>query len=216
MNKVDCDIVRDLLPGYSDKILSEASNKLVREHLQTCDSCLKEFQEMNKEIPPEIIKNQDEPINYLKGFKKNKIKSIIFAIITTINVLVIIFLMLYIYDSNAIFIYPIDELTGEIIEQYDEIEEKKYWNICINNIKYNFNELEKREIQRDDGGKEIHIRFGGAHRIFGYDFQGTRTNFNIEIDESLDKIYVENIKGDLKEVWNKSNGIIQRKPLDSI
>ena len=33
MKTADCDIIRDLLPRYCDKILSEASNKLVSEHL---------------------------------------------------------------------------------------------------------------------------------------------------------------------------------------
>ena len=55
MKFIDCDIIKDLLPSYSDKILSTASNKLVEEHLQTCKNCLKEFQDMNKEIPDEII-----------------------------------------------------------------------------------------------------------------------------------------------------------------
>lgn len=34
-----CDIVMDLLPLYHDKIASEASRRLVREHLKECPEC---------------------------------------------------------------------------------------------------------------------------------------------------------------------------------
>ena len=101
MKFIDCDIIKDLLPSYSDKILSTASNKLVEEHLQTCKNCLKEFQDMNKEIPDEIINNQDEQIDFLKGYRKSKIKSIILAVLLTICVLLSIFIILFIYDKNT-------------------------------------------------------------------------------------------------------------------
>lgn len=37
--KVDCDVIRDLLPLYADKACSEKSRAMVEEHLQECPAC---------------------------------------------------------------------------------------------------------------------------------------------------------------------------------
>jgi hypothetical protein len=37
--KYNCELIQDLLPLYHDKALSEVSNKIVEEHVQTCNLC---------------------------------------------------------------------------------------------------------------------------------------------------------------------------------
>ena len=37
--KYDCDVIRDLLPLYADKVCSENSRQIVEEHLQECPDC---------------------------------------------------------------------------------------------------------------------------------------------------------------------------------
>ena len=40
MNKnYSCDIIKDLLPGYIDGVLSEASETVVTGHLEDCEKC---------------------------------------------------------------------------------------------------------------------------------------------------------------------------------
>ncbi len=39
MEKMNCDIVRDLIPSYLDEVCSEATRQCVEEHLTTCDTC---------------------------------------------------------------------------------------------------------------------------------------------------------------------------------
>lgn len=39
MEKMNCDIIRDLIPSYVDEVCSEATQKCVEEHLAGCDSC---------------------------------------------------------------------------------------------------------------------------------------------------------------------------------
>lgn len=39
MEKMNCDIIRDLIPSYVDGICSEATKKCVEEHLKDCDKC---------------------------------------------------------------------------------------------------------------------------------------------------------------------------------
>lgn len=44
--KIECDVIKDLLPLYTEQIASEASNRMVEEHLKACDQCRKAYQEM--------------------------------------------------------------------------------------------------------------------------------------------------------------------------
>lgn len=44
-----CEVVKDLLPLYEDGVLSEETEKLVREHLAACQSCYAMYGEIEKE-----------------------------------------------------------------------------------------------------------------------------------------------------------------------
>lgn len=92
INCIDCEVIKDLLPSYADKISSKTTNKLVEEHLKKCKNCSDVLKNMNKEIDNEIIENQNEQIDYLKGFKRKKIATIICVIIITILICVNLFL----------------------------------------------------------------------------------------------------------------------------
>ena len=39
MEKITCNVIKDLLPLYIDNVLSEDSSKLVEDHINTCESC---------------------------------------------------------------------------------------------------------------------------------------------------------------------------------
>lgn len=66
-NTYDCEIIRDLLPGYIDGVLSEAGNRVVREHLDECEACHQIYLEMKEEWDTGIT--PEEPIA-LDGLKK--------------------------------------------------------------------------------------------------------------------------------------------------
>lgn len=46
MNKLDCEIVRDLLPGYIDQLTSEYTSHAVEEHLKECNTCYEMYMDM--------------------------------------------------------------------------------------------------------------------------------------------------------------------------
>lgn len=54
--KTPCDIIRDLLPLYAEDMTSQASKKIVEEHLGECESCMGYLEELKKpaEIPQDI------------------------------------------------------------------------------------------------------------------------------------------------------------------
>jgi Predicted integral membrane protein len=45
-----CDIIKDLMPGYIDGLLSEAGSDAVREHLEDCEACKHVYMQMKEEI----------------------------------------------------------------------------------------------------------------------------------------------------------------------
>lgn len=70
MNKYDsCDIIKDLLPGYIDGVLSESGTKLVKEHLTECGPCHEAYLEMKEDAVIDIETEAKEQLA-LDGFKK--------------------------------------------------------------------------------------------------------------------------------------------------
>lgn len=47
---MNCDIIRDLMPGYIDGVLSEAGSSAVREHMEECGECRRFFSDMNGDM----------------------------------------------------------------------------------------------------------------------------------------------------------------------
>lgn len=86
--KTECEIVQDLLLGYVDNVLNAESKKLVEKHLLQCSSCQKRLEEIRKDIN-ENIETQKKEIDYLKKIRiKARVKSIFFAILIILLLLV--------------------------------------------------------------------------------------------------------------------------------
>ncbi len=73
--KISCEIVKDLLPMYQDKALSEESRLIVKEHLKTCSDCRTYRKSISAEIqkqdaPKESAASKEE--NYLPIAKRLK------------------------------------------------------------------------------------------------------------------------------------------------
>lgn len=83
--KTSCDIIRDLLPLYADHVTSDASNVLVREHLNECPDCRKELEQMQRPVP---VRLEEVPARPLEKIKKSiwqrKICAIIVAVLAVV------------------------------------------------------------------------------------------------------------------------------------
>lgn len=57
-DNVNCGVIRDLLPLYADEVVSPESRELVDGHLEGCEGCRRELEELTRDVslPPE----QDE------------------------------------------------------------------------------------------------------------------------------------------------------------
>lgn len=88
-NFLNCKIAEDLFPLYSEGLCSQESQKLIKEHLRTCENCRKFFEQ----VPiPELKPKQlpDEKKTFLKinrKFRKNKFHIIFLSILSGILLL---------------------------------------------------------------------------------------------------------------------------------
>ena len=48
--KLSCEVIKDLLPLYYDKVCSKESSSLVEEHLAQCPQCLDELQKLKMDL----------------------------------------------------------------------------------------------------------------------------------------------------------------------
>ena len=200
MKSVNCDIIQDLLPSYIDKISSESTNKLVEEHLQSCEKCQETLQSMSKNIDGKIIENQDEQIDYLKGFRKDKIKSNIKAVLIFIIFMIVVytiaFHVLWHILKQGVYINVSDiNVEYSYITEDSELETYLY----AENYKYINLDTQPFVVMNKNGMREIYLKICG--RDFSYEIAGTYET--IKIDETVEKIYLEDKKGHLKEIWNK-------------
>lgn len=195
MKNKECDIVKDLMQNYIDKVSSEATNELVETHIQTCKECNEVLKEMQKEVDIEPLIEQDEQVDYLKGFKKKKIGTIIATIIITILVLFIAFLWIIKFISDARVNIDLNELS---IEGWYLEEEGKLgvylWN-NKNDIVY--------DVVEDKDNKEIYINILGTYTLDPI-AQEWRTKITLDIN----KIYVKNKEGNTKLMWDRKEGFL--------
>ena len=61
MEKIACEIIKDLLPSYLDGVLSESVEEAVKFHLNECDSCKDALEELK------LLRKQDEIAEEEKG-----------------------------------------------------------------------------------------------------------------------------------------------------
>lgn len=79
-SKVSCNLIKDLLPIYTDNLGSEDTNKLIKEHLDLCKDCKEEYMNMSTNIYSQE-KNNDESI---RKFKRGIVKGFILVILISI------------------------------------------------------------------------------------------------------------------------------------
>ena len=76
-----CEIVKDLLPLYADKICSESSKEFVKEHLKECDGCRKELEDYCYNIGiPESDEEKKVFASFSKKLKKRNIIKIVVSV----------------------------------------------------------------------------------------------------------------------------------------
>ena len=83
---MDCNVIKDLLPLYVDECCSEESTRLVAEHLDTCESCRKIYDQMRETCQSYEEKPNAVKLRRVSDWKASVLQSVMlfvsFAIIT--------------------------------------------------------------------------------------------------------------------------------------
>ena len=98
MNKLDCQIVKDLLPLYIDKVCSEESMNAVEEHLRSCPICEADLTKLQAtpDIAPAIDEDIESAVKKVnKRIKKSKKKAVVKTLSITLSILLVIGLISY-------------------------------------------------------------------------------------------------------------------------
>lgn len=72
MERIHCEIIRDLLPGYVEELTSEYTDKAVKMHLDTCEDCREIYKNMIKDLRPPKEERIPEPARLVTFFKKSR------------------------------------------------------------------------------------------------------------------------------------------------
>lgn len=72
--KLSCEVIKDLLPLYFDKVCSKESSALVEEHLSECPKCADELEKLKNDLEEPIILEGDIKLmkNISQKWKKDK------------------------------------------------------------------------------------------------------------------------------------------------
>lgn len=95
-HKLDCCVVRDLLPSYVEELTEAQTTALVADHLEHCPDCRAMEQDMRTQLPAEKA-----PVRALKFLRRVKRTRLIAAILTAV---VTLFCVFWLYDAE--FHYP--------------------------------------------------------------------------------------------------------------
>jgi Putative zinc-finger len=68
--EINCALVKDLLPSYVDQLTSKETNEIIEEHLNTCDSCKKELDQLVCELKAEKMPQNQDLKRYLNKTKR--------------------------------------------------------------------------------------------------------------------------------------------------
>lgn len=89
--KFECDMVKDLMPLCIDNMASEASKKVVQEHLKECEGCSSEWNKLQNGIDSlletEVPEETKQYVKTAKRIQKRVIRMIAITAITTAIVL---------------------------------------------------------------------------------------------------------------------------------
>ena len=92
MDKLPCEVVRDLLPSYVDGLTSETTNQLVSEHLEGCAPCRAALDAM-RAPGTEPAEEKEKEIDYLKKSRRHNRAVVLWSIAGAFLVVVMVGLL---------------------------------------------------------------------------------------------------------------------------
>lgn len=118
MSKLNCEVIKDLLPLYVEDLASSPTRMLVEEHLAVCKECQKEKVSLSREMPmPQHTDTKAIKNIKIKLFKK-KVSTICVSVLTTLLIFVLIAL-----NVNAPIVLPYEKVKASVLVIKNEFGE---------------------------------------------------------------------------------------------
>ena len=90
--KLDCCVVRDLLPSYLEELTEAETTDMVKEHIEHCEACRQVENDMRVQVPVE--KAPQRALKFLKRVKRTRLMAAI------LSAVVALFCMWWLYDQE--------------------------------------------------------------------------------------------------------------------
>ena len=114
-----CEIVQDLLPLYTENMVSPYTAQEIGTHLSGCPVCAEKYREMSA-ASPNVQMRMDTAQQFVNYQKKTKKKTILPVIIIAAIVVFLIFIGCCIATLALVGVYSYDpEMTEETMEYHD-------------------------------------------------------------------------------------------------
>lgn len=126
-NKLDCAIVRDLLPLYHDDVVSEVTKTAVAGHLSECADCAVEFLKLRTELPE--VKEVTPKKKFMDLLRTRRRYRILAAALAVVLVCGLLFGMFLLQAQFPVVHIPGEEFTVERVYRYETEEEIRYFLI---------------------------------------------------------------------------------------
>lgn len=115
MKKMNCNIIRDILPLYLDDVVSVDTKELVEDHLNICDSCRMESEILGQNIALPINRNiKLSDAKVVKKLKNRLLRKKVIVSVISVVVSVAIVIGIYVYMSLTGSYIPYDSANIQI------------------------------------------------------------------------------------------------------
>lgn len=149
MKKINCNIIKDILPLYVDGVVSDDTKEMVEEHLEHCEECKKEIDLMKQELYIPVEKEASFIKNFKRKWRNKKIIISGLSIMLTVLILIGTFSFIFHYDR----VVPYAESLIKIETQDDDMLVSHYYGANYYSI------AATNPITMEIGGKEKNVIF---------------------------------------------------------
>ena len=191
--KNECEVIKDLLPGYIAGILSNDTEEAVNEHIDNCENCKKMLDRMKSSLP-NIPNDSDEKveIDYLKKHNKKM------RILKNLILFIILFVVLFSFGIIIKYNY-ISSIMQKVSNNIKKIEKQNNYVVTITEHGIDY-EREKdysyitKYYYKDDKYKTEKHSIANFDIINGntYNYGEIDSNSQITIVDDTKTVYKEN------------------------
>ena len=203
MDKLPCEVVKDLLPSYADGLTNGRTNELIEEHAAGCEACRRAIAAMRGDEPaPEI---EAKELDFLKkNSRRNRrilIGSLLAAALLALTVLFLNFYVLGVSNGSDV-LCRVDVDGDELSVVCSSNDEKR----SVSSV----------EFTESEGGVDIRTRTVAASPLFprarriektfksGSEIKSVRLNGRL-IYSGGDVMLSEELRGDIRASWKHYN-----------